>query len=206
MGKTLKTTCKMCRREGVSLCGKEKCALKRRAFPPGVHGPAQAMKKPRLSSYGLQLREKQKAKRLYNIMERQFSRYFETASQKKGNTADFLIQVLERRLDNVVYRLGIGKTRRQARQMVNHCFVTVNGESVNIPSFSVKVGDVIGIKENKKTKGLLTGMSERLKSVDAPRWLSLDSALISGKVTSLPEGEDLKTVFDPTLIVEFYSR
>ncbi len=206
MGKTLKTTCKMCRREGVSLCGKEKCALKRRAYPPGVHGPAQAMKKPRLSSYGLQLREKQKAKRLYNVMERQFSRYFEMASQKKGNTADFLIQVLERRLDNVVYRLGIGKTRRQARQMVNHCFVTVNGESVNIPSFSVKVGDVIGIKENKKTKGLLTGMSERLKSVDAPRWLSLDSAIISGKVTSLPEGEDLKTVFDPTLIVEFYSR
>lgn len=206
MGKTLKATCKMCRREGVSLCGKEKCALKRRAFPPGVHGPAQGMKRPRLSSYGLQLREKQKAKRLYNVMERQFRNYFESASQKTGNTADHLIQTLERRLDNVVYRLGIAKTRRQARQMVNHGFVMVNGSSVDIPSFSVKVGDTLSIKENKKSKGLLNGMSDRLKTVEAPRWLSLDAATISGKVTSLPEGEDLKTVFDPTLIVEFYSR
>lgn len=206
MGKTLKTTCKMCRREGVSLCGKEKCALKRRNFPPGVHGPAQAMKKPRLSSYGLQLREKQKAKRLYNVMERQFRRYFEMATQKEGNTADFLIQTLERRLDNVVYRLGFAKTRRQARQMVGHGFITINGALVDIPSYSVRVGEVIEIKESKKQKGLTTGMSERLTKAETPRWLSLDAAKVSGKVTSLPEGEDLKSVFDPTLIVEFYSR
>lgn len=206
MGKTLKTTCKMCRREGVSLCGKEKCALKRRQAPPGVHGPAQAMRRPRLSSYGIQLREKQKAKRLYNVMERQFRRYFEAATQKKGNTADFLVQILERRLDNVVYRLGFAKTRRQARQMVGHGFITVNGELVDIPSYTVRVGEVIGIKESKKSKGLLNGMQERLQKTAAPRWLSLDVATFTGKVTSLPEGEDLKSVFDPTLIVEFYSR
>ncbi len=206
MGKTLKTTCKMCRREGVSLCGKEKCALKRRQAPPGVHGPAQAMRRPRLSSYGIQLREKQKAKRLYNVMERQFRRYFEAATLKKGNTADFLVQILERRLDNVVYRLGFAKTRRQARQMVGHGFITINGELVDIPSYTVRVGEVITIKESKKSKGLLNGMQERLQKTEAPRWLSLDAATFTGKVTSLPEGEDLKSVFDPTLIVEFYSR
>lgn len=206
MGKTLKTTCKMCRREGVSLCGKEKCALKRRQAPPGVHGPAQAMRRPRVSSYGIQLREKQKAKRLYNVMERQFRRYFEAATQKKGNTADFLIQILERRLDNVVYRLGFAKTRRQARQMVGHGFITVNGVLVDIPSFTVRVGEVIAFKESKKSKGLLNGLQERLQKTEAPRWLSLDAATFTGKVTSLPEGEDLKSVFDPTLIVEFYSR
>jgi small subunit ribosomal protein S4 len=206
MGKTLKTTCKMCRREGVSLCGKEKCALKRRANPPGVHGPAQGLRKPRLSSYGIQLREKQKAKRLYNVMERQFRRYFEAASQKKGNTADFLVQILERRLDNVVYRLGFAKTRRQARQMVGHGFIAVNGKCVDIPSYTVRVGEVIGIMEPKKTKGLVNGLQERLQKADAPRWLSLDAAAATGKVTSVPEGEDLKSVFDPTLIVEFYSR
>lgn len=196
----------MCRREGVTLCGKEKCALKRRSAPPGVHGPAQALRRPRLSSYGVQLREKQKAKRLYNVMERQFRRYFEAASLKKGNTADFLVQTLERRLDNVVFRLGFAKTRRQARQMVNHGFITVNGVDVNIPSFTVRVDEVIGFKESKKTKGLLNGLQERLQKTEAPRWLSLDAAMFTGKVTSLPEGEDLKSVFDPTLIVEFYSR
>jgi len=196
----------MCRREGVSLCGKEKCALKRRNAPPGVHGPTQAMRKPRQSSYGIQLREKQKAKRLYNIMERQFRRYFEAASQKKGNTAEFLIQTLERRLDNTVYRLGFAKTRRQARQMVSHGFISVNGECVDIASYSVRAGEIVGIKESKKTKGLLNGLQERLQKMEAPRWLSLDAGKLQGKVTSLPEGEDLKTVFDPTLIVEFYSR
>lgn len=196
----------MCRREQVSLCGKEKCAFKRRPSPPGVHGPAQSMKRPRLSSYGIQLREKQKAKRLYNVMERQFRRYFEAATSKKGNTAEFLIQQLETRLDNVVYRLGFAKTRRQARQMVGHGFIAINGKLVDIPSYSVRVGEVITIKDSKKQKGLMAGMSERLAKTQAPRWLSLDAGAVSGKVTSLPEGDDLKSVFDPTLIVEFYSR
>lgn len=206
MGKTLKTTCKMCRREQVSLCGKEKCAFKRRSTLPGVHGPAQSLKRPRLSSYGIQLREKQKAKRLYNVMERQFRRYFEAASSKSGNTADFLVETLERRLDNVVYRLGFAKTRRQARQMVGHGFITINGEMVDIPSYSVRVGELISIKESKKQKGLMAGLSERLAKTAPARWLSIDAGTFTGKVTSLPEGEDLKSVFDPTLIVEFYSR
>lgn len=206
MGKTLKTTCKMCRREGVSLCGKEKCAFKRRGFPPGVHGPAQSLRRPRLSSYGLQLREKQKAKRLYLIMETQFRNYFEEAKSKRGNTAEFLVQLLEKRLDNVVYRLGLAKTRRQARQMVGHGFVTVNGKPVNIPSYRVRTGEVVAIKENKKQKGLVQGLSERLGKSDVPAWLNLNASDLSGKVSGEPKGDDLRSVFDPTMIVEFYSR
>jgi len=204
MGKTLKTTCKMCRREGVSLCGREKCALKRRPYPPGQHGPLQ--KNPKLSSYGLQLREKQKAKRLYNIMERQFRRYYEEARGKKGNTSDNLISILELRLDNAVYRLGFAKTRRQARQMVNHCFFTVNGKSVNIPSYAVRVGEEIAIKANKLKKKMVENLTEQMSKNEAPKWLHATPADLKGKIVSLPEGEDLKSVFDPTLIVELYSR
>ncbi len=205
MGKTLKAACKLCRREGVSLCGREKCAFKRRPFPPGAHGPL-AGKKHRISGYGIQLREKQKAKRLYGIMERQFRNYFENASNKKGDTGVFLIQLLEMRLDNVVYRLGIGKTRRQARQMVGHGFIEINGKKVDIPSYQIKIGDQIQIRESKKNRGLLNGLSETLAKVDAPSWLLIDSAKLSGKVLANPEGADLQTIFDPKLIVEFYSR
>lgn len=197
----------MCRREGVSLCGREKCAVKRRAFPPGVHGPAASRGRVRVSTYGLQMREKQKAKRLYGVLERQFRKYFEAASRKKGNTAEFLVQTLETRLDNVVYRLGFANTRRQARQMVSHGFVTVNGGAVNIPSYQVRVGDMVAVKENKREKGLVKQTQERLsKAAETPRWLSLDAAALSGKITAVPEGEDLRQVFDPRLIVEFYSR
>jgi small subunit ribosomal protein S4 len=190
----------------VSLCGRENCAVKRRPFPPGVHGPAQMKRRPRLSSYGTQLREKQKAKRLYNVMERQFRRYFENASKKKGNTATYLIQLLETRLDNVVYRLGLALTRRQARQMVSHGFFTVNGKPVNIPSYQLRPGNIVAVKESKRTKGLLGNIQERLAKTEAPKWLSLEAANLTGKVVALPEGEDLRQVFDPTLIVEFYSR
>ena len=206
MGISLNSSCKLCRREGVSLCGKEKCAFKRRPFPPGVHGPQYAKRKPRLSSYGLQLREKQKAKRLYNIMERQFVKYVSDALRKKGNTATYLVQLLETRLDNVVYRLGFASTRRQARQMVSHGFFMVNDAFVNIPSYQVRPGDAIKIKATKSAKGLVKNLSERLSKQQTPAWLSLDASAMSGKVTSIPEGEDLRQVFDPTLIVEFYSR
>jgi small subunit ribosomal protein S4 len=199
-------TCKICRREGVSLCGRDNCALKKRAYPPGAHGPKQARRRPRLSSYGIQLREKQKAKRLYNIVEKQFRRYFDEAARKKGDTSEVLVQLLESRLDNVVYRLGFAKTRRQARQIVSHGLVVVNEKRVDIPSFRVSVGDIIGIKESKKEKGVIKENSEGLAKVETPKWLSLDAAVMSGKVTSVPEGEDLRQVFDPTLIVEFYSR
>lgn len=205
MGKTLKTTCKMCRREGVSLCGREKCALKRRSFPPGQHGPTQKSNK-KLSGYGMQLREKQKAKRLYNIMERQFRRYFDDARRKTGNTSEHLIRSLELRLDNTVHRLGFAKTRRQARQMVNHGFFSVNKKPVNIPSFAVKVGDEISVKESKRSKKMTEGVKEVMTRTTAPKWLFATPADLKGKVVSLPEGEDLQTVFDPTLIVELYSR
>jgi len=194
----------MCRREGVSLCGRERCALKRRSFPPGQHGPTQ--KRSKLSGYGLQLREKQKAKRLYNIMERQFRRYFDEARRKTGNTSEHLIRILELRLDNAVYRLGFAKTRRQARQMVNHGFFAINKKSVNIPSYAVKVDDEISIKENKLSKKMIDGVREVMARSSAPKWLHATPADLKGKVVSLPEGEDLQTVFDPTLIVELYSR
>jgi len=194
----------MCRREGVSLCGREKCALKRRQNPPGQHGDAK--KRSKMSGYGLQLREKQKAKRLYNVMERQFRRYFDEARSKKGNTSEVLIRILELRLDNVVYRLGFGKTRRQARQMVSHGFFAVNGKNVNIPSYSVKVGEEISIKESKRNKKMVDGLVEQLSKNTAPKWLHVTSGELKGKIVSLPEGEDLKSVFDPTLIVELYSR
>lgn len=194
----------MCRREQVSLCGKDKCAFKRRPSTPGVHGPTS--QRARLSTYALQLREKQKAKRLYLIMERQFRRYFEHATKMKGDTGELLIRTLEMRLDNVLYRLGFAKTRRQARQMVGHGFVDVNGKKVDIPSYQVRIGEMIQIRDSKKKKGLIEGMAERLTGKDVPAWLTVDGAALSGKVTAVPEGEDLKTVFDPKLIVEFYSR
>ncbi|MEK9131243.1 MAG: 30S ribosomal protein S4 [Patescibacteria group bacterium] len=204
MGKTLKATCKMCRRESVSLCGKEKCAFKRRPFPPGVHGPTAG--KSRLSGFGIQLREKQKAKRLYNIMETQFRNYFAKATKTKGDTGVIMLQLLETRLDNVIYRLGLAKTRRQSRQMVNHGFVEINGKKVDIPSYQCRVGEVVAIREIKQKKGLLNDIDERLKAAQPPSWLTSEAGKLSGKIISIPEGEDLKTVFDPKLIVEFYSR
>lgn len=194
----------MCRREGVSLCGREKCALKRRPFPPGQHGPLK--KRTKMSGYGTQLREKQKAKRLYGVMETQFRRYFEEARRKTGNTSELLIRTLELRLDNAVYRLGFAKTRRQARQMVSHNFFTINGRSVNIPSYSVRVGEEIVVKQTKLKKKLIEGLAEQMSKTETPGWLHVTPSELKGKIVSLPEGEDLKSVFDPTLIVELYSR
>lgn len=202
---SLHLTCKMCRREGVSLCGREKCAVKRRPFPPGQHGPT-ARGTGKMSGYGKQLREKQKAKRLYGVMERQFRQYFEAARRKKGNTGDVLMQLLETRLDNVVYRLGIGKTRAQARQLVSHGLIFVNDGLVDIPSFHVRIGDAIRVRDTKKSKGVFAELPDRLKNHEAPGWLNVDQAVLGGKVTALPEGKDLQAVFDPTLIVELYSR
>jgi len=206
MASKTKITCKVCRREGVSLCGKDRCALKRRHFPPGVHGPQQAKKRPHLSGYGTQLREKQKAKRLYGILEKQFVRYVEEALRKKGNTSECLVQLLESRLDNVVYRLGLGKTRRQARQMVSHGFIAVNGQKLNVPSCRIKVGDEITLKDSKKQKGVAKQNLEGIQKHETPKWLSFDATSMIGKMTAIPEGEDLRQLFDPTLIVEFYSR
>lgn len=201
--------CKQCRREGQKLnlkgerCLTAKCAISRRPFPPGQHGPTARV---RLTPYGTQLREKQKAKNVYGMRERQFQLYFAKASRQVGNTAEFLVQLLEMRLDNVVYRLGFGKTRSLARQLVSHGHILVNGRKVNIPSFQVKAGDVVTISEPTKKSKVIEQELTRLEKHEAPQWLHLESKTLTGKVLSKPAGADLKQNFDPRLIVEFYSR
>lgn len=201
--RTLKITCKMCRREGVSLCGREKCALKRRPYPPGVHGPTGG---GRMTEYGKQMREKQKAKRMYGVAERQFRNCFKKALNMKGDTGENLVRLLEMRLDNAVFRAGFAKSRPAARQAVSHAHVSVNGRKVDIASAQVKTGDVISIRETKRAKGPWKTLAEDLKTRQAPSWLAVDAKAIEAKVTSRPEGEELKQAFDPKLIIEFYSR
>lgn len=205
MGKTLKPLGKMSRREGVALSNGASVlkVMQRRAYVPGVHGKAGGFA-AKLSVYGTQLREKQKAKRLYGIMERQFRNYFKKAASMTGNTGEHLARLLETRLDNTVYRLGFAKTRPQARQMVSHAMFTVNGIKVNIPSYQVQVGDMIEVRPNKKAKKLFNDLSDRLKNQPATSWLHREEDT-KGKVVSMPQGEDLKEVYDPKLIVEFYS-
>ncbi len=204
MANIKKPIVKLSRRLGITL-GKDKWVA-RRPYPPGVHGPAQMKRKSRQSGYGLQLMEKQRAKAVYGLRERQFRKYFEQAKKKKGNTATHLVELLERRLDNVVYRLGLASTRRQARQIVTHRFVEVDGVAVNIPSYQVRPGEVINIREEKMKKGLIPQISAGLAKRELPKWLTMNAASLTGKVTTVPEGEDLRQLFDPTLIVEFYSR
>jgi len=205
----LEAKCKQCRREGEKLylksskCLEGKCPLLKRNFKPGQHGPTS---RNRPTPYGLQLREKQKAKNTYGLQERQFRNYFEKAKKSVGNTANFLVQMLELRLDNVVYRLGIGRSRSLARQIVGHGHVRVNGKKVNIPSYQLKAGDVITLAERLTKSKLFENDLPRLEKHQAPGWLNLDAKAMTGKVLSKPEGADLKQNFDPTLIVEFYSR
>lgn len=195
----------MSRREGVALSNGASVlkVMQRRAYVPGQHGKAGGFA-PKLSVYGTQLREKQKAKRLYGIMERQFRNYFKKAASMSGNTGEHLARLLETRLDNTVYRLGFAKTRPQARQMVSHAMFFVNGVKVNIPSYQVKVGDIIEVRPNKKAKKLFNDLSDRLKNHTVTSWLHREEDT-KGKVVSMPQGEDLKEVYDPKLIVEFYS-
>ncbi|MFH1078556.1 MAG: 30S ribosomal protein S4 [Patescibacteria group bacterium] len=204
--RTLKVTCKMCRREGISLCGREKCALKRRPYAPGVHGPTGGMRRARVTEYGKQLREKQKAKRLYAVNERQFSNYFEKALRMKGNSGENLVRLLELRLDNSVFRSGFAKSRPAARQAVSHAHIDVNGKKVNVASYQVKPGDIISIRGTKRAKGPWKNLEEDVKIRQAPSWLAVDAKSMEAKVTSVPDGEELKQPFDPKLIIEFYSR
>ncbi len=208
MGKTLKKMGKMSRREGVALSTGNKVlkVMQRRAYAPGVHGSMQGGRRQRLSVYGRQLREKQKAKRLYGIMERQFRNYFEKANRMEGNTTENLQRLLEMRLDNVVFRLGLAITRPQARQMVSHAMFSVNGKKVNIPSYQVRIDEVIAIRQNKTKKVIFEKLDERLKNHTIPSWLHMDITTHESKIVSKPAGEDLKEVYDPKLIVEFYSR
>lgn len=201
--------CARCRRAGEKLflkgdkCFTVKCPLTRRGFPPGQHGPT---KRVRLTSYGEQLREKQKAKRVYGLRERQFSNYVAKASKRKGNTAEGLLKFLEKRLDNVVYRLGLAKSRESARQMVSHRHFLIDGRRVNIPSFQVAPDQIISIAEKSQSKKIFENLKQILAKHEVPAWLSLDAEKLTGKILSEPKIEGMQFNFDPTKIIEFYSR
>jgi len=201
--------CRLCRREGMKLflkgakCFSEKCPIEKRNFAPGQHGKD---RKAKVVGYGLQLREKQKAKRIYFTQEGQFRNYFEKAARTKGVTGEMLLQQLERRLDNVVYRLGFGVSRRQARQLVRHGHVAVNGRKVNIPSFEVSAGDEVVIRENSRKLPILEQAKEFTSHQQVPGWLEVDRDNYKGRVTALPKREDIQLPVNEQLIVELYSK
>jgi small subunit ribosomal protein S4 len=202
--------CRMCRRDGVKLflkgpkCFTEKCPVEKRNFPPGQHGQSKKIKK--VVGYGLQLREKQKAKRIYFTLETQFRAYYEKAANKTGVTGDLLLQQLETRLDNVAYRLGFAISRRQSRQVVRHGHVTVNGKKVNIPSFQVKVGDVIALREKSKELTIAAGARDFLSGQNKVNWLEFAADGLSGKVMSLPTRDQIQLPVNEQQIVELYSK
>ncbi len=209
MAKYTGPSCRLCRREMMKLflkgtrCYTEKCAVARRAFPPGQHGQGRSAK---LSNYGLQLREKQKVKRIYGVMERQFRRYFGIASKSKGVTGKVLLQLLERRLDNVLFRLMFATSHTQARQIVRHGSVYVNGKRVNIPSFSVRAGDVVEVKGKEGVKKAVRTNMELSKDRGVAPWLQLDADALKGTVTRLPDRDDIQMPIQEQLIVELYSK
>jgi len=184
-------------------CFSEKCPIEKRNFAPGQHGKD---RKAKVVGYGLQLREKQKAKRIYFTQEGQFRNYFEKAARTKGVTGEMLLQQLERRLDNVVYRLGFGVSRRQARQLVRHGHVAVNGRKVNIPSFEVSAGDEVVIRENSRKLPILEQAKEFTSHQQVPAWLEVDRDNYKGRVTALPKREDIQLPVNEQLIVELYSK
>lgn len=194
--------CRLSRREGVNLELKKKWALERRESPPGQHGA----KRAKLSNYGLQLREKQKAKRFYGVLEKQFRSYYLKASRRKGITGVILLQYLESRLDNVVYQLGFAITRSQARQIVGHGLVNVNDRRVNIPSYQVKAGDVVTIEQKDKSRKFIKNNLAMNDGWSAPLWLVSDGDNLTGKIVRVPEREDIKAPVNEQLIVELYSR
>jgi small subunit ribosomal protein S4 len=202
--------CRLCRRDGTKLflkgakCFSDKCPIEKRNFPPGQHG--QSKKQKKVVGYGLQLREKQKAKRIYFTLETQFRAYYQKASNKTGVTGELLLQQLETRLDNVAYRLGFAMSRRQARQVVRHGHVTVNGRKVNIPSFQCKVGDEIAIREGAKAFGILEEAKNFASGQRAVTWLDINRDNLSGKVIALPKREDIQLPVNEQLIVELYSK
>ncbi len=208
MARYREAVCRLCRREGMELflkgdrCFTDKCAIKRRGYPPGQHG----QRRPKHSDYGVQLREKQKAKRIYGLQERQFRNYFAKAERLKGKTGDNLLILLERRLDNVVYKLGFAVTRRESRQMVRHGHFNVAGRKVNIPSFLVRPGEQIQMREKSRT---MTAVNEALDAVvrkGIPAWLELDRENFKGTVKALPTRADITEPIQEQLIVELYSK
>jgi small subunit ribosomal protein S4 len=202
--------CRLCRRDGTKLflkgakCFSEKCPIEKRNFPPGQHGQSRKVKK--VVGYGLQLREKQKAKRIYFTLETQFRAYYQKASNKTGVTGELLLQQLETRLDNVVYRLGFALSRRQARQVVRHGHIQVNGRKVNIPSFQCKVGDEVAIREGSKAIAILEEAKNFASGQRQVPWLDINREGLSGKLLALPARADIQLPVNEQLIVELYSK
>ncbi len=210
MAKNLDAKCKQCRRAGEKLflkgerCHTAKCAVVKRNYPPGFHGSKQTRK--RLTEYATQLIEKQKAKWTYQILEKQFKITFDRAQKRQGSAGDNLFKLLELRLDNVIYRLGLGSSRGQARQIVNHTHITVNDKKVNIPSYTLKAGDIIKIKKSSSTNKYFKDISEKIKNTDIPGWLNFDIKAMEAKVLHEPSRDDINTKINAQMIVEFYSK
>ena len=208
MARYTDASCRLCRREGQKLflkgerCYSTKCAIEKRNYAPGQHG--QSRKK--LSEYGLQLREKQKARRYYGVLESQFRKYFEMALKTKGVTGENLLKILESRMDNVVYRLGLATSRPEARQLVRHAHFTVNGKKVNIPSYLLKVGDVIAVTEKSKNSPKFKAILDSTNGRIVPKWLEFDADNLTGKVVAMPDREDIDMPVSEHLIVELYSK
>lgn len=209
MARYTDSVCRQCRREGTKLflkgdrCYSAKCGVIKRHTPPGQHGQMRARKQ---SEYGIQLREKQKCRRAYGVLESQFRKYYETATNMRGVTGENMLCLLERRLDNVAYRLGFGASRPMARQLVTHGHIRVDGKKVDIASYLVKPGQVISVKEGSRDIAVLKDLREQGPSKPVPNWLELDSEALAGKVVSMPTREDIDLTIEEHLIVEFYSR
>jgi small subunit ribosomal protein S4 len=208
MARYLGSVCRLCRREGTKLflkgdrCFSEKCAIEKRAYPPGMHGQGRS----RFSDYGVQLREKQKVKRLYGLLEHQFRVTFERAARMKGRSGENLLMLLERRLDNVVYRMGFATSRSEARQLVRHGHFAINGRKAVTPSIHVKAGQLVSVREGSRKVERITAALEALEGRAVPQWLEIDKENFAGKVVQLPTREDVTLPIDEQLIVELYSR
>ncbi len=209
MGRYTESVCRQCRREGEKLflkgdrCYSEKCSVEKRPYAPGVHGQGRRQKP---SEYGLQLREKQKMRRTYGILEKQFRKYFDKADRQKGITGENLLILIERRLDNIVYRLGFASSRKEARQLVNHGHFTINGRKANIPSMLLKVGDVVQVREKSRSLDKFQELKEQAAYKTPPEWLSVDVDNLTGSVLAFPIREQIDTQVTEQLIVELYSR
>ena len=201
--------CRLCRREGTKLflkgerCLTDKCPVTRRGTAPGQHGAAQSKKQ---REYFMQLREKQKAKRYYGVQEKQFKKYYVAADKKEGITGENLLSLLERRFDNVVYRMGLASSRKEARQLVRHAHFTLNGKKADIPSIILKTGDVVALKDKSRSSEKIKGLMENMANINAPKWLELNVEAASAKVIAIPARDDVDFDFNEQLIVEFYSK
>jgi small subunit ribosomal protein S4 len=212
MARYIGPVCKLCRREGEKLflkgarCYSPKCALERRAYPPGQHGRGATFRRRRVSDYGRQLREKQKARRIYGVLERQFRRYYREALRRPGVTGENLLVLLETRLDNTVYRMGFADSRAQARQLVQHGHMDLNGRRTKASSALVKPGDVISVHESSRKRKYFKELAAVMDQKDVPEWLSMEPSQLSGRVLALPMREAIDQPLDEHLIVEYYSR